>query len=105
MWQRSPQPMQRIALATTLLLLTSLTVARAEVKPDGVEWSLSTPPFEAGPRSFPAIAIHLQNRTPSPQTLRLHFDLGSLRSLSGRDLEVAVRAREATTVLYTLYIP
>jgi hypothetical protein len=105
MWQPSPQPMQRIALATSLLLLTSLTSARAKVKSDGIEWSLSTPAFEADPRSFPTIAIHMQNRTTSSQTLHLHFDLGPLRSLGSRDLEVAVRASEKKTVLYTLYVP
>lgn len=110
MWKPSPPLPQRIALATSLLWLTSLTVARAEVDvgkqlPSGVEWSLSIPPLEADPRSFPALAIHLENQTTSPQKLRLHFDLGPLRSLSGGDLEVALRANEKKTVLYTLYIP
>jgi hypothetical protein len=101
----SPWRWQRIALAVSLLLVTSLEAVDAEVKSDSVEWSVSTPPVEAGPRTFPAVAIHLQNRTALSQTLRLHFNVGPLRSLSGKDLEVEVRASEEKTVLYTLYVP
>jgi uncharacterized repeat protein (TIGR01451 family) len=75
------------------------------MNPSGIEWSLSAPPSEADPKSFPAVAIHLRNETTSPQTLHLHFDLGPLRSLSGPELEVALEASEEKTVLYTLHVP
>jgi hypothetical protein len=106
MWPPSPPLVQRIALAIGLLFVSGpLTTANAEANANGIAWSIDTPSFEASPRSFPAIAIHLQNRTASPQTLHLHFDLWPLRSLTDGDLEIAVGASETKTVLYTLYVP
>jgi hypothetical protein len=108
MWQPSPPLAQRIALAISLLLLISFEGVAQSLRKDlapGVEWSLSTPAFEAEPRSFPAVAIHLRNETSSAQTLSLHFNLGILGSLGGPNLAVALGAREEKTVLYTLHIP
>ncbi|MBA3832127.1 MAG: hypothetical protein H0X34_09580 [Chthoniobacterales bacterium] len=105
MWLPFPLRATRSALILSLLCLTSLSEISAGVKFDGIEWSLSAPPAEAGPRSFPALAIHLENRGSAPQTLRVHFDTGPLRSLSGKDLEVALLAKTSKTVLYTLYVP
>src|ERR1044072_1885227 len=106
MWQPSPPLVPRIAFAIALLFAGGWPErAHAGANANGLAWSLETPALEAGPRSFPAIAIHLQNRSASSQTLRLHFDLGPLRSLTGKDLEIAVGASETKTVLYTVYVP
>ena len=101
----SPALVQIIALTVGLFLLTKSIGICAEVEPARVEWSISTPPFAADPRSFLALAIQLQNQVATPQTLRLHFDLGPLRSLSGSDVEVPVGPNEKKTTLITVYIP
>ena len=105
MWLPSPPRKKRSALILSLLLLTSFGGVHAEVKSDGIEWSLSTPPAEAGPRSFPALAIHLENHGAASQTLRLRFSTGPLRCLSGKDLEIALPGNASKTVLHTLYVP
>ena len=105
MWPPSLPLLRRAALAISLFSLTNPDAARADMNPGSIEWSLSAPPLEADPKSFPAVAIHLRNQTTSAQTLRLHFDLGPLRSLGGPDLEVALEASEEKTVLYTLHVP
>ncbi len=100
-----PPLIQRLVLATFLFCLTNLTAGGTEVTSNSLEWSLSTPPVEAAPRSFPAVAVHVQNRAEIPAKLHLHFDLGKLRSLGGDDLEVALDPHGENTVLYTLYVP
>ena len=105
MWPPSLPLLRRAALVISLFSLTYPEAVRADMNPGDIEWSLSAPPAEADPKSFPAVAIHLRNQTTSAQTLRLHFDLGPLRSLGGPDLEVALEASEEKTVLYTLHVP
>ncbi len=51
------------SVAVTCLLETK--ASGEEMHGGKIEWSLTTPPFEAGPRSFPTLAVHARNRTGS----------------------------------------
>ena len=82
-----------------------LDPAGLHAEPRGIEWSITTPSTEAGPKSFPVLAIHLQNRSSSAETLHLHIDAGSLRCLSGVDLSVELQPGEEKALLHTLYVP
>ena len=102
----SPPLIQRISLAIALLWLASNETVDAGAEPKALEWSISSPSFEAAPKSFPAIAVHLHNRTPWLANVRIHFELGApLRALDGSDLTVELPAGAERTKLYTLYIP
>src|SRR4030095_10519537 len=104
MWSLSPPLRARVAsVAGLLLLILRSTTLHAE--PSGIEWSITTPSTEAGPRSFPVVAIHAQNRSGSAETLHLHIDAGSLRCLSGADLSVELQPGEEKALLHTLYVP
>ena len=104
MWALSPPLRARVAsVAGLLLLILRSTTLHAE--PRGIEWSITTPSTEAGPRSFPVVAIHAQNRSASAETLHLHIDAGSLRCLSGADLSVELQPGEEKALLHTLYVP
>src|SRR6266571_7883559 len=101
MWALSP-PLQAPVAGLLLLILRSTTL---HAEPSGIDWSITTPSTEAGPRSFPALAIHAKNRSGSAETLHLHIDAGSLRCLNGADLGVELQPGEEKTLLHTLYVP
>ncbi|MGB8804909.1 MAG: hypothetical protein WCC93_08285, partial [Chthoniobacterales bacterium] len=104
MWALSPPLRARVASVAGLLLLI-LRSATLHAEPRGIEWSITTPSTEAGPKSFPVLAIHAQNRSASAETLHLHIDAGSLRCLSGADLSVELQPGEEKALLHTLYVP
>jgi hypothetical protein len=104
MWALFPPLRMRVApIAGLFLLILRNTTLHAESS--GIEWSLTTPSPEAGPKSFPALAIHAQNRSGSAETLHLHIDAGPLRCLSGADLNVELQPGEGKALLHTLYVP
>ncbi len=96
MWALSP-PLRAPVAGLFLFILRSTTL---HAEPSGIEWSITTPSTEAGPRSFPVLAIHAQNRCGSAETLHLHIDAGSLRCLSGGDLSIPLMAAKRVS-----YIP
>ncbi len=103
MWAHSRPPRPRVApVAGLLLLILGSVVLHAQSS--GIEWSLAIPSAEAGPRSFAALAIHAQNHSASPETLRLHIDAGALRCLGGTDVALEVQPNEEKTLLHTLYV-
>src|SRR6266576_3676357 len=101
MWALSP-PLRAPVAGLFLFILRSTTL---HAEPSGIEWSITTPSTEAGPRSFPVLAIHAQNRSGSAETLHLHIDAGSLRCLSGADLSIELQSGEEKGLLHTLYVP
>src|SRR5438552_7030986 len=106
MAQPSPPLIQRIALVIGLLWLEDNGALGAAAESKTLDWSIDSPSCEAAPKSFPAIAIHLRNRTAWVATVRVHFELGApLRGLDGNDLTVEVPAGAERTKLYTLYVP
>lgn len=93
-----------IALAASVLLGAAAGRLRADENSALVVWSLSTPAFEAGPRSFPVVAVHLLNLG-TATSFRLHFNAGALRSLGGKDFAASLRSGEEKTALCTFYVP
>ena len=104
MWALSPRLRRRVAPVTGLLLLI-LRSGTLYAEANGIQWSIAAPSAEAGPRSFPAVAIHAENGSGSAATLHLHIDPGPLRCLGGAELGVELHPGEEKTLLHTLYVP
>ncbi len=93
----------RVVVACAVL---SVCLSASTADATTVEWSIGAPEAEAGPRSFPAVAVHLRNTGAEAAAVRLELAVEKpLQSISPKQTVVELQPNEEKTLLQTLYVP